>query len=51
MGGNGLFILMGIIMIFCYKGMNKLAESQLAPNTQPPEQHSVAGGPRNQRRS
>lgn len=31
MGGNGLFILMGVLMVLCYKGLNKLNESQLAP--------------------
>lgn len=43
MGGNGLFIVMGIAMVFCYKGMNKLAEAQMAPNAQAHQQHSVAG--------
>jgi len=41
MGGNGLFILMGIVMIFCYKGMNKLAEAQMAPNSQAAAAHPV----------
>lgn len=30
-------------MVLCYKGMNKLAEAQMAPNTQSPEQHAVSG--------
>lgn len=39
MGGNGLFILMGIMMIFCYKGLNKLNEAQMAPPA--PQQWSI----------
>lgn len=30
-GGNGMFILMGVLMVFCYKGLNKLNEAQMAP--------------------
>jgi|JI10StandDraft_1071094.scaffolds.fasta_scaffold19056_4 hypothetical protein len=37
MGGNGLFILMGVVMVFCYKGMGKLTEAQMAPNYQAAE--------------
>lgn len=35
MGGNGLFIGMGILMVFCYKGLNKLNEAQMAPPAPP----------------
>ncbi len=42
MGGNGLFILMGVLMIFCYKGMNKLQEAQMAPNVQAAEHPATA---------
>jgi hypothetical protein len=42
MGGNGLIILMGILMVFCYKGMSKFAEAQMAPNAEIQE-HSVPG--------
>ena len=36
MGGNGLFILMGILMVVCYKGLGKLNEAQMAPPAQHP---------------
>jgi hypothetical protein len=25
LGGNGMFIIMGVLMVVCYKGMSKLA--------------------------
>ena len=43
MGGNGLFIVMGLVMFVCYKGMGKLNESQMAPNAFNPQEHVVAG--------
>jgi hypothetical protein len=45
-----MFIIMGVLMVFCYKGMSKLAEAQMAPNAQASQEHSVLGG-RGQRRT
>lgn len=30
-GGNGMFIVMGVLMVICYKGLGKLGEAQMAP--------------------
>jgi hypothetical protein len=48
-GGHGTIILMGLVMVLCYKGMGKLAEAQMAPNAQGYQQHSVAGNRGNRR--
>ena len=36
-GGNGMFIMMGILMVICYKAMPKLDEVQMAPQQQQPQ--------------
>jgi hypothetical protein len=46
--GHGMMILMGLVMVLCYKGMGKLQDAQLAPNSQG-YQHSVAGNRGNRR--
>jgi hypothetical protein len=45
-----MFILMGLLMVFCYKGMSKLAEAQMAPNASAQQEHAIAGN-RGQRRT